>query len=105
MPARRPVAATTLHLLAPAVPTPQRTSRFEPHDVIDLTVRSDDRLLLTVEEAADRLGIGRSLMYELIGDGQVSSIRVGRLRRVPLDALTEYVAAMRHQAHLPDPAA
>ena len=77
----------------------------EPRDVIDLTVRADSRLLLTVEEAADRLGIGRSLMYELIGNREIASIRVGRLRRVPLESLTDYVAALRHQARQPDPAA
>lgn len=76
-----------------------------PHDVIDLNVRGNNRLLLTVEEAADRLGIGRSLMYELIGDGQVASIRVGRLRRVPAEALAEYVAALRHPEPSPDSAA
>lgn len=103
MSARRPVPAATLHLLAPT--TRRGHGRVEPRDVIDLTVRTDDRLLLTVEEAADRLGIGRSLMYELIGGGQVASIRVGRLRRVPSQSLTDYVAAMRRQARPPDPAA
>lgn len=103
MSARRPVPAATLHLLAP--PTSRGRGRTDPRDVIDLTVRSDDRLLLTVEEAAERLGIGRSLMYELIGQGQITSIRVGRLRRVPLESLRDYVAAMRRQARNPDPAA
>jgi len=105
MSVRRPVPATTLHLLAPTAPVGQRTLRTEPHDVIDLTVRTDNRLLLTVEEAADRLGIGRSLMYELIGCGQIVSIHVGRLRRVPLESLTEYVAALRRHASAPEPAA
>jgi excisionase family DNA binding protein len=103
MSARRPVPAATLHLRAPT--TRPGHGRAEARDVIDLTVRADDRLLLTVEEAADRLGIGRSLMYELIGCGQIASIRVGRLRRVPSESLTDYVAAMRRQARQPDPAA
>ena len=103
MSARRPVPAATLHLLAPT--TRRGHGRAEPRDVIDLTVRTDDRLLLTVEEAADRLGIGRSLMYQLIGCGQVASIRVGRLRRIPQESLTDYVRAMRDEARLPDPAA
>lgn len=49
------------------------------------------RLLLTVEEAAQRLAIGRSLMYELLASGRITSIRVGRLRRVPFGALTNFV--------------
>ena len=50
------------------------------------------RLLLTVMEAANRLGIGRSLMYELLAAGDIPSIRIGRLRRVPRVALDDYVA-------------
>jgi excisionase family DNA binding protein len=52
-------------------------------------------LLLTVTEAADRLGIGRSLFYALLADGQVESIHVGRLRRIPTDALAAYIARQR----------
>ena len=54
-------------------------------------VADDGRLLLTVEEAARRLAIGRSLMYELLANGRITSIRVGRLRRVPCDALSDFV--------------
>jgi excisionase family DNA binding protein len=48
-------------------------------------------MLLTVSEAAQRLDIGRSLLYDLLADGQVESIRVGRLRRVPTEALAIYI--------------
>ena len=54
------------------------------------------RLVLTVEEAAECLGIGRTLMYALITGGQVESVRIGRLRRVPADALERYVSTLRH---------
>ena len=53
------------------------------------------RIVLTVEEAAEALGIGRSLMYELIGSGAVESVQIGRLRRGPADALGEYVSRLR----------
>lgn len=53
------------------------------------------RLVLTVEEAADLLGVGRTTMYGLIQDGAVESVRIGRLRRVPADALTAFVAGLR----------
>jgi excisionase family DNA binding protein len=52
----------------------------------------DDRVLLSVVEAARRLGIGRSLMYELLGSGEVRSIHIGRLHKVPVAALFEFVA-------------
>jgi excisionase family DNA binding protein len=53
------------------------------------------RLVLTVEEAADRLGIGRTLMYALITAGEVESVRIGRLRRIPANALEKYVDGLR----------
>ena len=49
------------------------------------------QLLLTVEEAADRLRICRSNMYKLISSGQVESIQIGRLRRVTPSALENYI--------------
>jgi len=48
-------------------------------------------LLLTVEQAAEQLGIGRSLAYRLVSEGQLGSIKVGRLRKVPLAALPKYI--------------
>ena len=41
------------------------------------------------------LGIGRTLMYELLGSGAIESVSVGRLRKVPFDALTDFVARRR----------
>ncbi len=49
------------------------------------------RLLLTVEEAADRIGICRSNMFKLIRQGDIQSVRVGRLRRVTPAALEDFV--------------
>lgn len=49
-----------------------------------------ERVLLTVEEAAEQLGIGRTLTYKLIGNGEIESIRIGRLRRVPTTAIQDY---------------
>jgi excisionase family DNA binding protein len=53
------------------------------------------RLLLTVEQAAQRLGIGRTLMYALVRDGEIESVQIGRLRRIPADALSRYVDQLR----------
>lgn len=54
-----------------------------------------DGLLLTVEEVARRLRLGRTLVYRLISSGELESVKVGRLRRVSADCLPEYVAALR----------
>lgn len=53
------------------------------------------RLLLTAEEAAERLGIGRTLMYALVRGGDVESVQIGRLRRIPADALSRYLDQLR----------
>jgi excisionase family DNA binding protein len=52
-------------------------------------------LLLRVEEAAARLGIARTLMYQLVSTREVESVRVGRLRRIPVRCLEEYVERLR----------
>lgn len=53
------------------------------------------RLLLTVEQAARRLNVGRSTAYALVLSGQLESVTVGRLRRVPADAVEAFVDALR----------
>jgi excisionase family DNA binding protein len=58
-------------------------------------------MLLRVEDAASRLGIARTLMFRLIKDGEVESVRVGRLRRVPVASLGEYVDRLRQAEKSP----
>jgi len=64
-------------------------------DARDTDLAADSRPLLTVEEAAQRLGIGRTTMYRLVSSGEVESVTLGRLRRVPSECLDEFVAALR----------
>jgi excisionase family DNA binding protein len=54
-----------------------------------------DKLLLKPEEAAEMLSIGRSKVYELIGTGELVSVRIGTSRRIPADALAEFVRELR----------
>lgn len=53
------------------------------------------RLLLTVEEAAERLGICRSNMFKLIRNGDIESVKIGRLRKIAPAALQDYVDGLR----------
>ena len=57
-----------------------------------------DRLLLTPEDAADVLGVGRTKLYELLRVGAIESVRIGRARRVPADALHDNVTRLREDA-------
>jgi excisionase family DNA binding protein len=52
------------------------------------------KLLLKPEEAAPLIGVGRSKMYELMASGAIKSVKIGVLRRVPVGALEEYIAAL-----------
>jgi excisionase family DNA binding protein len=47
----------------------------------------EDCLTLTVDEAAQVLGISRALAYELIARGEIPSLRLGRRIVVPRRAL------------------
>jgi excisionase family DNA binding protein len=51
-------------------------------------------VLLTVEEAAQRLSIGRTTMYGLVSSGAIKSVTIGRLRRIPAECLDAYVSAL-----------
>jgi excisionase family DNA binding protein len=59
------------------------------------TPTKEPPLVLTIEQAAQRLEIGRSLMFALIKAGEIESIRIGRLHRIPYDALVSYVDSLR----------
>jgi excisionase family DNA binding protein len=51
--------------------------------------------LLTAKEAAAVLGIGRTKLYELLGAGAIESVRIDGCRRVPREAVEEFVARLR----------
>jgi excisionase family DNA binding protein len=49
----------------------------------------DERLALSVEDAAGLLGISRTLAYEAIARGELPSVRLGKRIVVPRRALDE----------------
>ena len=57
-----------------------------------------EAILLTTEEAAELLNIGRSKVFDLIRNGELGSIKIGRLRRVPLDSIHEFTARLMEEA-------
>ena len=59
--------------------------------VVNLSLRP---VLLTLEEAAELLRIGRTRMFALVGRGEIRSVRIGGSRRVPVVAVEEYVEAL-----------
>lgn len=47
--------------------------------------------LNSVETVIERLGLGRSKVYEELGSGRLRSVKVGRRRLVSESALIEYI--------------
>jgi excisionase family DNA binding protein len=56
------------------------------------------KLLLSAEEAGQVIGVGRTKVYELLRVGAIESVRIGRCRRIPHDALEAYVERLRDEA-------
>jgi excisionase family DNA binding protein len=54
----------------------------------------DPSLLLTVEESAILLRLGRTQTYELIMCGKIQSVKIGRRRLVVRNGLQNYVAGL-----------
>jgi len=52
------------------------------------------RLLVDVRTAAAALGCGRSYVYDLINRGELPAVKLGRLTRVPVDGLQEFVSRL-----------
>ena len=54
----------------------------------------ESKLLLRPEEGAEACGISRSKFYQLIAEGAIPSIKIGKSRRVPVQALKAWIDQM-----------
>jgi excisionase family DNA binding protein len=88
-----------LHVISGLSPAPDSTGG----DRDDLTDRPPpgDRpalvLLLSIPQAGKALGIGRSKIYELISDGELETVHIGRAVRLPVDTVETFVRNLRQQ--------
>jgi len=68
--------------------------------IVDTTrpdqVVSSERLVYSVSEAAELLGISRAFAYELVARGELPVIRLGRRRLVPKVALLTLARTGQH---------
>ncbi|WP_406322142.1 helix-turn-helix domain-containing protein [Streptomyces sp. NBC_01637] len=53
-----------------------------------------ERLLYKPEEAAEALAIGRSTVYELMAEGSLRYIKLGRTRRIRRADIEAYVESL-----------
>jgi excisionase family DNA binding protein len=56
-------------------------------------------LLLSIKSAAEQLGISRSVLYELIGTGEIKHLRIGRRVLISRDALREFIETNSQVGH------
>lgn len=59
--------------------------------------------LLKVNEVADRLGVSRNKVYELLYKGEIRSLAIGRTRRISPDALAEFISRPKDDGLHVDP--
>jgi len=64
-------------------------------DELDLRASDPQPVLLTVKQAARMLNLGRSTVYELIADGRLEVVHIGRSTRVPIDAIANLITRLR----------
>lgn len=65
---------------------------MNPHESVPNVVPPP--LLVTVRQAADMLGIGRTKLYELILANEIPSVTIGRARRISVVAIANFVARL-----------
>jgi excisionase family DNA binding protein len=58
------------------------------------TMNPNHQLLLSVEEAADVLRLGRTRTYELVMNRKIQSVKVGRRRLVVRSGLLDFVQTL-----------
>jgi excisionase family DNA binding protein len=54
-------------------------------------------VLLRPEQAAEALNVGHTAVFALIRSGQLRSVKVGGLRRIPASALAEFVRQLEEE--------
>ena len=87
---RQPVA-----LIVPVKPTTRLILRCRQHPRrLAESKEMMEKVLLTVDEAAEKLAVSRWTMYRLMKERYVVSVQVGRCRRVTAESLAQYVAAL-----------
>lgn len=57
--------------------------------------------LLTVEECAERARCGRTRMFQRVASGEIESVKIGRLRRVPESALDRWIERLLAEQSAP----
>ncbi len=58
----------------------------------------EGRLLVTVPEAMQAIGVGRTTLYELIAAAELELVKIGSASRVPVASIERFVERLRARA-------
>ncbi|MER6827422.1 helix-turn-helix domain-containing protein [Streptosporangium sp. NPDC000563] len=61
-------------------------------------ISTTEAQLYRVSDAMRRLGLSRSVLYELMRSGRLRSVKEGRTRLIPASAIREYIALLEQEA-------
>lgn len=50
--------------------------------------------LFSIKQAIYELGISRTVLYQLIKDGKLKTVKIGRRRLVPIESIEELIAGL-----------
>ena len=54
--------------------------------------------LLSIEETCEILGISRATLFRMLKTGDLPSVHLGRLRKIPLSGVQEYMRTLMVEA-------
>lgn len=68
-------------------------SKFVSSEAMPKNTTCDPTIAVSPAEAARRMGIGRTILYELISAGSLKSIKIGSRRLIAVKAIEDCLAA------------
>ena len=70
---------------------------MQKHTKIPPEGMAEMKVLVSVDEAAAMLSLGRTLVWELVRKKELQSVKVGRTRRILVSSVHEYVEKLMTQ--------
>lgn len=68
-----------------------------------MTIEFKDKRLFTMSQTEAMLGLGRTRMSALIASGEIESVCIGRSRRIPVEAIDQFLEGLRASQQTEDP--
>lgn len=56
------------------------------------------KVLKSINEASEMLGIGRTKLYQLIGESQISTIKIGKRTLIHVDEIKRFISSISNMA-------